>query len=119
MDENKYSVSVKAPIGAPPEYHKHALESGRRKAGNELYNILYSQKMPAVVDIHEKVIPARDSFGNLYPENELRIEITVTPVQHHHVTITHADMDLNYRASTLLAQLKWKVKRFIWKLRRK
>ena len=93
MNENKYSVSIKTPIDAPPEYAAHALEAGRRKAGNELYNILYSQKLPAVVDIEEISIPApQGDYGMYRLENEIRIEITITQVQHRHVTIAHADL---------------------------
>ena len=96
MNENKYSVSIKTPAGAPPEYAAHQLEAGRRQAGNELYKILYSQKLPAVVDIEEISIPAPqgNSYSPYFPnENELRIEIIVTPVQHRHVTIAHADLE--------------------------
>lgn len=94
MNGNKYSVSIKTPVEAPPEYAAHQLEAVRRQAGNELYKILYSQKLPAVVDIEEISIPAPQ--GNFYSpyfqnENELRIEITVTPVQHRHITMTHID----------------------------
>ena len=86
MNGNKYSVSIKTPIEAPPEYAAHQLEAGRRQAGNELYKILYSQKLPAVVDIEEISMPAPQ--GDMYhPEHELRIEITVTPVQYHHVVL--------------------------------
>ena len=89
MNGNKYILSIKTPVEAPPEYAAHQLESSRRQVGNELYKILYSQKLPAVVDIKEISIPAPQS--NMYsmyrPEHELRIEIIVTPVQHHHVVL--------------------------------
>jgi hypothetical protein len=93
MNGNKYSVSIKAPVEAPPGYAAHQLEVGRRQAGNKLYEILYSQKLPAVVDIEEISMPAPqgDMYSMYRPEHELRIEITVTPVQHRHVTIAHAD----------------------------
>lgn len=83
MNGNKYSVSIKTRVGASPEEAAYYLEAGRRQAGNELYKILYSQKLPAVVDIEEISIPApQGDYYNMYrPENELRIEITVTPVQ--------------------------------------
>ena len=95
MNGNKYSVSIKTPVEAPPEYAARKLEAGRRQAGNELYKILYSQKLPAVVDIEEISIPAPqgDYYSMYRPEHELRIEITVTPVQHRHVTIAHADLE--------------------------
>ena len=95
MNGNKYSVSIKTRVGASPEEAAYHLEAGRRQAGNELYKILYSQKLPAVVDIEEISIPAPQSdYYSMYrPEHELRIEITVTPVQHRHVTIAHADLE--------------------------
>ena len=95
MNGNKYSVSIKTRVGASPEEAAYHLEAGRRQAGNELYKILYSQKLPAVVDIEEISIPApQGDYYNMYrPENELRIEITVTPVQHRHVTIAHAGLE--------------------------
>ena len=51
MEGEKLSVSIKIPTNAPHEYATHALETGRRKAGIELYNILWRRKLPAVVDI--------------------------------------------------------------------
>lgn len=53
MNGNKYSVSIKTRVDASPEETAHHLAAGRRQAGNKLYNILYSQKLPAVVDIEE------------------------------------------------------------------
>lgn len=89
MDSNKYRVVIKTPSDAPAEYHKRQLEVGRRQAGNNLYDILMSQKLPAIVDIKEVVMKNKDNYFR--PENELRIEIEVTPVQHEHVTFTHAE----------------------------
>ena len=92
MEGKKYSVSVRTPNGAPPEYAAHALEAGRRKAGNELYNILWGYKLPAVVDIEE--ISKRPQFSDPYSyhyEHELAIEITVTPVRHRHVVMPSYD----------------------------
>jgi hypothetical protein len=68
MNGNKYNVNIKTPVGAPPEYAAHQLEAARRQAGNELYKILYSQILPAVVDIEEIVIPAPqgDLYSRLY-----------------------------------------------------
>lgn len=94
MEGKRFAVSIKTPMGAPSEYAAHALEAGRRKAGNELYNILWGYKLPAVVDIEEISKPAHpvDFYNTYRPENELIIEITVTPVQHHHVVMSHMDL---------------------------
>ena len=86
MNSKKYSVSIKTPAESPMDYAVRALEAGRRKAGNELYGILYSQKLPAVIDIEEIYIPAEQGNFDTYPkEHELRIVITVTPVEHRHI----------------------------------
>jgi hypothetical protein len=94
---------MKTMVGAPPEQVAYNLEAARRKAGNELYKILYTQKLPAVVDIEEISMPAtnRGEYGIYMPVNEMRIEITVTPVQYRNVTIAYTDdMSLPYRPVT-------------------
>lgn len=94
MEGKRFAVSIKTPSGAPPEYSRHALEAGRRKAGNELYNILWGYKLPAMVDIEEisRYQPANSMPDyRFFGENELIIEITVTPVQHHHVVMPAYD----------------------------
>lgn len=120
MNGNKYSVSIKTRVGASPEEAAHHLAAGRRQAGNELYNILYSQKLPAVVDIEEISIPAPQ--GNYYSpyfptENELRIEITVTPVQHRHVTMAHADYLSAQQSVHWTARLVSKIRGIAYRLR--
>lgn len=93
MENGKqYVISVKNPIGAPPEYAARNLEFARRKAGNELYNILYTSRLPAVVDIEEVSIhhPANSlPEYRFFAENELQIVMTVTPVVHRHVEIAY------------------------------
>ena len=93
MDGKTYQVSMRTAVGSPPDYVQYQLEAARRKAGNELYNILYSLRLPAVVDIEEISMPNEDA--NLYfamtpPENELRIVLTVNPVTHRHIEFAHA-----------------------------
>jgi len=119
MNGNKYSVSIKTPVEAPPEYAAHQLEAGRRQAGNELYKILYSQKLPAIVDIEEISMPAPqgDMYSTYRPEHELRIEITVTPVQHRHVTITHADYLSAQQRVHWTARLAAKIRGLAYRLR--
>ncbi len=119
MNGNKYSVSVKTRIGASPEEVSYHLEAGRRHAGNKLYEILYSQKLPAVVDIEEISVPAPqgDMYSMYRPENELRIEITVTPVQHRHVTIAHADYQSAQQSVHWTARLVSKIRGLAYRLR--
>ena len=86
-----FSIRIKTPVGAPVGYAIRQLESARREIGNKLYEILYSQKLPAVVDIEEKPINYASNFSYT-PENEMIIEVTITPVNHHHITLQHADI---------------------------
>lgn len=85
--EDKYEVVIKTPIGASPEYTASQLEAGRRKAGNELYRILQSHKLPTVVAIEEWLIP---SVNPIYsPMDEFRITVTISPVIHKEVIMAH------------------------------
>lgn len=85
-----FTVRIKTPVGAPVGYAAHQLQAARREVGNKLYEILYSQKLPAVVDIEEKELNYSANFS-YPPENEMQIEVTVTPVNHRHITFAHAD----------------------------
>ena len=58
-----YYYQAKTPIGVSQEYGVRALELARRKAGNDLYSILYSQRLPAVVDIEESSTERKDPYG--------------------------------------------------------
>lgn len=120
VNGNKYSVSVKTRVGASPEEAAYHLEAGRREVGNKLYNILYSQKLPAVVDIEEISIPAtQGNFYNPYfpNKNELRIEITVIPVQHRHITMAHADYLSAQQSVRWTARLVSKIRGLAYRLR--
>ena len=111
MNGNKYSISIRTPHDAPPEYFARQLETGRRQAGNKLYEILYSQKLPAVVDIEEVSMPFSpySSHSFFYPERELRIEITVTLVTHKHVVVPSFYSDFTHvvRDSLLVRIKRW------------
>ena len=89
MDDKKISVEVRTPINAPPEYKQHALMAARRKFGNELFDILWGYKLPAVVDIEEEDVTDHYRRDFHYYDNVLRITATVTPVQHRHFEIAH------------------------------
>ena len=58
MNGNKYNVSIKMQMEAPPECAADQLEAVRRRA-DELYKILYSHKFPAAVDIEITVMPVQ------------------------------------------------------------
>lgn len=94
-----------------------ALELARRKAGNDLYSILYSQRLPAVVDIEESSTERKDPYGREL-ENITTITISVTPVTHKHITMTHMDMslahlpiqsDMKFSAEKYLRELWYKI----------
>lgn len=63
--------------------------SARREAGNNLYDILLNQNLPAVVDIHEKVFTEMDEYGRYV--DVFMIEIDTEIVHHEHVTMKHLD----------------------------
>lgn len=91
----RFRVNARVAKWAEQEVRERALWNLRRQAGNELYNILYSDRLPAVVDIEEKseeVITSSFDYSNNYYD-EYTIEITVNPVQHKHIVFSHADYD--------------------------
>jgi hypothetical protein len=99
IDGKQYKVAQKIPINAPPEYKQHAVEATRRKASNELYNILYSFKLPAVVDIEEISYPSTDErpyYDTFDRTSEFRIVMTVNPVQYRHIEMAVMP-ELDYR----------------------
>lgn len=90
----EFQYQVKTPVSSPIEYGTYALESTRRKAGNDLYKLLYSQKLPAVVDIEESSAKTKSYYsmepylGEFYVTT---IKITVSPVRHQHIAMAHVD----------------------------
>ena len=89
MDGKTFNVEVRTPNHAPPEYKQRALLAARRKLGNELFDILWGYKLPAVVDIEEEDVTDHYRRDFHYYDNVLRITATVTPVQHRHIEIAH------------------------------
>ena len=117
MNGQKYTVTQKTDTRLPAEYKFHVRETTRREAGNKLYGILLENKLPAVVDIEEAT---EREYGavDYFPSDVFRIDITVTPVQHRHVTWARMD-ELNNVYSVRPVSLKAKMKRFFQKLTRK
>lgn len=89
MDGKTFNVEVRTPNHAPPEYKQHALMAARRNLGNQLFDILWGYKLPAVVDIEEEDVTDHYRRDFHYYDNVLRITATVTPVQHRHIEIAH------------------------------
>jgi len=82
---------MKIPFDAPPQYKVRALEIAHEKAGRQLFDILWKSRIPAVVDIKEIINQAprgmtRDYYMGNYDET-IRIEISVTPVEHQQVVM--------------------------------
>lgn len=92
MSENiTFVVENMCHSDAPDEYKKEALYWTRKKAGNELYKILYGNRLPAVVDIEESI--ERD-YRNQYmgvSNDRIRIEVTMNPVQWKNVTLPYIE----------------------------
>lgn len=106
--EDKYEGVIKTPTDAPPEYNAIKLDAGRREAGNQLYKILQSHKMPAVVNIEEEAIPSVNP--EFFPMNEFRITITVSPVIHKEVMRAHPSYYSPYRTDSFWKRLLKKLK---------
>lgn len=97
MEAKRFAVSVKTPARAPPEYARAALENARRRAGNELYEILWTYRLPAVVDIEEREVDTPADYWNQRMNfvNELIIQITATPVKYQHIVMPVYDSSLS------------------------
>lgn len=91
MNGTKYAFSRRVAADTPQEHIEYIIESAKRQAGNDLYGLLCSQKLPVVVDIEEKLIstPSDDIYNTLHPENEFRIIVTVTPVKYRDVVVAN------------------------------
>lgn len=84
--DDKYTLSVRVPHSAPEQYRQYAYRELRRKAGNELLDILWKLRLPAVVDVEEVVgkLPGGSWTTNEY-DDVLEIRLHITPVQHRDV----------------------------------
>jgi hypothetical protein len=89
INEDKlFVMSVRTPVRASAEEHEYALQALRRRAGMQLYDIVYANRLPAVVDITEILVEQpKDPYQYLEPMDEVRIEISVIPVTWKHVTM--------------------------------
>jgi hypothetical protein len=104
-DDKRYFYQQRVHLDAPPEYKRRALEEARRVVGIKLFDVLYSNRLPAVVDIQEIIEPndvmtasqaqAFESMGaEYYPFVDryatISYRVDIYPVQHHHVTFESA-----------------------------
>jgi hypothetical protein len=70
---------------APNEYKQEALRWARQKVSNQLFDILWQSKLPAVVDIDEKIDYSYQNYFMQIPNDRIKIVVTITPVQHRHI----------------------------------
>jgi hypothetical protein len=91
---NKWRFESKVPKEAPQGYKARELEAIRYRAGRDIYKILLEQKLPAVVDIEEKSETRLDNFTHYGELDVFTIEVTITPVEHRHVTLAHHYQDV-------------------------
>ena len=85
MDEvnntQTFQVQKHIPFEMPSEYRKHALEMTRREVGNKIFEILWTNKLPAVVDIDEKIFSdySGDMLYSEEPDDVFEIRVSITP----------------------------------------
>lgn len=108
-----HQYQVRTPMGVSPEYGQIALEGVRRRAGNDLYSILYSQRLPAVVEIDESSTTIRNPYSREV-ENITTITISVTPVTHKHITMAH--MDISLADVPIRPEMKFSVRKYLREL---
>jgi len=91
-----FRVSKRIPMDADEEYKKYALESVRREVGNKLYDILWKNKLPCVVDVNEEIIAGHNVkfmdglWRNILEydtDDEIRISVNLTNVQHRNIVM--------------------------------
>lgn len=79
-------IEVRTPSRYPDDGKRCALESARRQLGNQLFEFLWKNKLPAVIDIEEQIEQGHPD--NPMAMDVIRYRVTATPVQHRHVVMT-------------------------------
>lgn len=90
--DKQLGIVVKTPTRYPDEGKRHALESARRQLGNQLFEFLWANKLPVVIDIEEVITNGHPE--DPYGEDVIEYRVTATAVRHRHVEVpvfTHAD----------------------------
>ena len=82
------------PFHANGDYRKHLLEATRRQVGEKIFEALWTNRLPAVVDIQENIRTDRDTFFTESPDEILEYKVSINPVQYKHFTMAKID-DLN------------------------
>jgi hypothetical protein len=84
-DSTSWSIENMCHSDAPEEYKQEALRWTRQKVSNQLFDILWQNKLPAVVDIDEKIDYSYHNDFMCVPNDRIRIKVTITPVQYRNV----------------------------------
>lgn len=85
-EDKQYRQEIFIPARVPDEYKREMYEKLQRSFGLELFKILYQNRLPAVIDFKEETLPVHDYYE---PGERVRYTLTINPVQHHHITLTH------------------------------
>lgn len=103
---------------APDEYKQEALRWARQKVSNQLFDILWQSKLPAVVDINEKIDYSYQNNFMQIPNDRIKIIVTITPVQYRHIEMLstpygYADWMKFGEHENIFKKLLRKIKRII------
>jgi hypothetical protein len=106
------------PADAPDHYKQAAYEAGRREAGMKLYDLLWREKTPAIVEIEEEIKTERGSENaSYYGRSEvITIRVKITPVEHRHIILTHGYHGAltTVAGNGTMAKIKWNL-RYYWR----
>lgn len=95
----------------PSDYRKHVLEQTRREVGDKIFEILWTNKLPAVIDLEEKIYKVSSEYYPFEkPDEILEYLITITAVKYRDVVIANQpDFYYGFSEPTVKDLLrKWK-----------
>lgn len=97
VDDGAFYVKTIVPPQTPPEGRKHLLEATRQKVGDKIFEILWTNKLPAVIDLEENIL---HEYSENYPVERVDVieyRVTVTNVMYRNVEVARmSDLDLGY-----------------------
>ena len=115
IGEQKYTVQQTLDSSSSDKHKTYILEVVREKAGNKLFKMLLQNKLPAVVSVDEKLYYKRAEYSCNGHDEEIEIVMTVTPVQHKHITIVSPNPPLSLQSNETVS-LFGKIKRLLKKI---
>ena len=106
------------PADAPDNYKRHTYEAARREVGIKLYDLLWREKTPAIIEIEEEIKPGHGGdFTSYYGRSEvITIRVKITPVEHRHIFLTHGYHGplTTVAGNGTMAKIKWNL-RYYWR----